>query len=976
MEAGSGLGRSHAIVALLRHVMLVAVVGVGVGCSAEPSPENVASVSSAVGEPTTYYVSSSIGSDANTGLEGQPWKTLDAIYAYRASFVAGDRILLKRGDVFPKALLLRNMAGTAQAPITIGAYGTGDKPVISAGGAVLDWQPVVGHDGCASAGIASPNYAYGNIVKEFFYEGVKLAEVDASVSPTVNLDLYLTEMLAQGSWGPEGYGPLVYFCHSDLAGLAQPALQTKLRAEAKAFHQGVVLTSSSHLVLEDIEVNEAYQGIAIAYSDHVTLRRVDTRNTVHFAVNLASVGCGTDCSDHISILDSTIQETAHNAIWMNGARHVKVSGNVLGPVKQQVLGCCRANNGDLNAVGIKDSSNIELAHNKIYGEIPQESGIDVAQISYPIDGVSIHHNFISGTTGSATIMGTNLDFHHNIFVGVSNPDTETRKRLNGVKLVAGASGVSTVYNNVLYGVAGTAGGIIVSAGADEAPVYVMNNVIYAVNPTSSFSYLEYYHPQRTHSRNNAFFSTTSVAYPVEAHSVTSGPVFVSTTPAAPDDFRLASGSALLGAGVDPKLTSAVAPSASGRSFDFSASMPTFDAFWGHEGAGLDIGAYEASGTSPSSLAAGLILSERFDEQVLTEAKPTLIDASGFNYHGKPYGGVTRVAGQLDGAVELDGTDDRIEYGTLGAWNPTAVTLSFWMKSDGVGAGGVPRLFSRKLTVDYFPSTDKVSFEIGATTTNSIAKTTSLTEGVWHHIVCTYDDAGDRMARVYVDGALNVTGTAVVGSLVSQASQILLVGKHTSQANYFKGQLDELNIWNRVLNSSEIASLYNGGTGGTGLIVQPGPTHAVLAGTSPSFLHLATANYGSVTGATAMVPAGDKGATLSLTGSGWKRVLFNYTVTTATRLAFDFRSTGQGDIHGIGLDTDDTADSTHTFQLYGTAAYGQQDHHDYGAHAANGFHHYDIPLGSKYTGAMSRIFFANQGGGAASEFSNVYLYEAP
>ncbi|HEY5583688.1 MAG TPA: RICIN domain-containing protein [Ruminiclostridium sp.] len=84
------------------------------------------SVSAAGG--TTYYVSSSAGNDSNNGTSSStPWKTLaKASQAY----VAGDSLLLKCGDTWNEELHPTG-SGTSASPITIGSYGTGNKPIIS-----------------------------------------------------------------------------------------------------------------------------------------------------------------------------------------------------------------------------------------------------------------------------------------------------------------------------------------------------------------------------------------------------------------------------------------------------------------------------------------------------------------------------------------------------------------------------------------------------------------------------------------------------------------------------------------------------------------------------------------------------------------------------------------------------------------------------------------------------------------------------
>jgi hypothetical protein len=74
----------------------------------------------------TYYVSSSSGNDANSGTSSAAaWQTIAHVNGQ--SFLAGDSILLKRGDVWNESLAPA-ASGSAGNPITFDAYGTGVPP--------------------------------------------------------------------------------------------------------------------------------------------------------------------------------------------------------------------------------------------------------------------------------------------------------------------------------------------------------------------------------------------------------------------------------------------------------------------------------------------------------------------------------------------------------------------------------------------------------------------------------------------------------------------------------------------------------------------------------------------------------------------------------------------------------------------------------------------------------------------------------
>jgi hypothetical protein len=94
---------------------------------------------------TTYYVSSSLGSDTNAGTSaGAPWQTLAQVNAQ--TFNPGDSILFKRGDVWNESLAPPS-SGSSGNPITFDAYGTGPAPNFTGYYAIApsSWANVTGN---------------------------------------------------------------------------------------------------------------------------------------------------------------------------------------------------------------------------------------------------------------------------------------------------------------------------------------------------------------------------------------------------------------------------------------------------------------------------------------------------------------------------------------------------------------------------------------------------------------------------------------------------------------------------------------------------------------------------------------------------------------------------------------------------------------------------------------------------------------
>lgn len=91
---------------------------------------------------TTYYVDSAAGNDSASGTTtSTAWKSLAKVNA--ADLKPGSQVLFKRGGSWTGTLTLAE-SGSPEAPITIGAYGSGALPKI--GGPVLNCVYVTGSD--------------------------------------------------------------------------------------------------------------------------------------------------------------------------------------------------------------------------------------------------------------------------------------------------------------------------------------------------------------------------------------------------------------------------------------------------------------------------------------------------------------------------------------------------------------------------------------------------------------------------------------------------------------------------------------------------------------------------------------------------------------------------------------------------------------------------------------------------------------
>lgn len=121
---------------------------------------------------------------------------------------------------------------------------------------------------------------------------------------------------------------------------------------------------------------------------------------------------------------------------------------------------------------------------------------------------------------------------------------------------------------------------------------------------------------------------------------------------------------------------------------------------------------------------------------------------------------------------------------------------------------------------------------------------------------------------------------------------------------------------------------------------------------------------------------DNNKGIRLANNAWKAVELDYNMTEATWVSFWFRSSSQGEVHGIGMDDNEVLSANLTFRLYGTQSWGLGDFDGYPGDGQWRF--YQIPIGQYYTLQAKYLFFtADHDVGVrsgVSEFRNVSLSE--
>jgi len=104
--------------------------------------------------------------------------------------------------------------------------------------------------------------------------------------------------------------------------------------------------------------------------------------------------------------------------------------------------------------------------------------------------------------------------------------------------------------------------------------------------------------------------------------------------------------------------------------------------------------------------------------------------------------------------------------------------------------------------------NKVGFGVGNPDT-TLASTTAINNGVWHQVAVTRD-AGSGQMSIFIDGGGDASMVGPTGIRTNPPN--LRLGSLQTGVNFFNGYLSDVAVYDRVLTTNQIATLYSAATG--------------------------------------------------------------------------------------------------------------------------------------------------------------------
>ncbi|HWR83522.1 MAG TPA: LamG-like jellyroll fold domain-containing protein [Candidatus Deferrimicrobium sp.] len=169
-------------------------------------------------------------------------------------------------------------------------------------------------------------------------------------------------------------------------------------------------------------------------------------------------------------------------------------------------------------------------------------------------------------------------------------------------------------------------------------------------------------------------------------------------------------------------------------------------------------------------------------------------------------------GHVAGALRFDGDNDYLEVLNVNGLSITnAITIDAWINtSDLGGINTYQKIVSKFFFTGYYLRLDPGG-AVGFYARQSISSGPGLIQAnTWYHIAGTYDGA---IQKIYVNGGL-VASESVSGP-ITDVNTPVVIGATSFSPNqwFFKGLIDDVEIFNRALTEPEVQRIYDAGSAG-------------------------------------------------------------------------------------------------------------------------------------------------------------------
>lgn len=189
------------------------------------------------------------------------------------------------------------------------------------------------------------------------------------------------------------------------------------------------------------------------------------------------------------------------------------------------------------------------------------------------------------------------------------------------------------------------------------------------------------------------------------------------------------------------------------------------------------------------------------------------DSSGNGNHGIEYGGVSYMSGVIGQAGSFDGVDDYISVSHNSIFNlSNSFTISVWVKISSDAPDSI-RIIDKASggtcngwNFDTYDSNQpgfRMRLDVSCPWINS---TNAFNAGEWQHLLVSVNN---RQATFYLNAQTDGSGS--ISQPPSNSLDLYIGAPHPATSGMFKGEIDDLRIYNRALSETEIQQLFTIGS---------------------------------------------------------------------------------------------------------------------------------------------------------------------
>ncbi|MFC1742059.1 DUF2341 domain-containing protein, partial [Nanoarchaeota archaeon] len=204
------------------------------------------------------------------------------------------------------------------------------------------------------------------------------------------------------------------------------------------------------------------------------------------------------------------------------------------------------------------------------------------------------------------------------------------------------------------------------------------------------------------------------------------------------------------------------------------------------------------------------------------------DYSVFGNNGTVYNATWNSTGGYDGkgAYAFDGLDNQITIGSRPALNiDGSITLSAWAKLDSMPTDNTFDMVSHGSDIISDQEAYNYLYEMRINTDGNLSmfwesgdgddyfvhSDTTLTPGIFYHLVITRDTGATSNVTFYIDGVQVDQDTGITNPSGGSSSVVVIGTNALLDHSFFNGTIDEVRIYNRSLTADQIQLLYQNQT---------------------------------------------------------------------------------------------------------------------------------------------------------------------